>query len=97
MQGANINSEDSSLYGDGTGTASGYLHDSVIAGNYELNVVSAFGAGTITLASPTINAYRSDTAAFPIYRYQVVTMQRWNPANAISFTGAITCPQWVMR
>src|SRR5690606_2834952 len=60
MQGADINSANTSSYGDGVagGEASGWLSNaSFTAGRYEYAAVASVSGSTITLNSPLINGY----------------------------------------
>lgn len=99
MQGAEINSADSNSYGDGlsTGSASGYLTTNLLAGNYEYNVVSGFGSGTITLSSPLSHSYYA--TAFNaatntgIKTYQVIRIQREYDLT-INAGATVTAPAW---
>lgn len=95
MQGAEINSANSNLYGSGVAGGSGYLNTNLAAGNYEYNVVSNLSGGTLTLSSPLLNNYyaRTFTTSTGIQTYQVIRIQREYNLT-INNSRSITAPEW---
>ena len=63
MQGAQINAANSSSYGDGSGSGSGYLNNAaLIAGTMEYAVAAnsvGLSGGTLNLSTGTTNAYQN--------------------------------------
>lgn len=94
MQGSTINYTNTSAYGGGTTTYSGYLTS--IAGKYEY-VYAASGVinNTIYLGGTLKNSYTvsAATATAGQYTFQVVRVARY--LNLIINAGAsVTCPSW---
>ncbi len=97
MQGAQINSSNTSSYGDGmAGGMSGYLNNSALkAGTMEYIVATntvPLSGGTLTLLTGTVNAYKNQ--AFAVdgqYRFQVIRVGLYY--NLI-LGAAITAPAW---
>ncbi|MBS1655491.1 MAG: hypothetical protein JSU05_11640, partial [Bacteroidetes bacterium] len=96
MQGADINSANSSSYGDGVsgGAASGYLTTNLYAGYYEYNSVASVSGSTINLSYSLANNYYTRAfASGAIRTYQVIRIPR-NYNFTISASGSVTCPAW---
>jgi hypothetical protein len=96
MQGAQINAVNSSSYGDGTGSGSGYLNNiGLIAGTMEYAVAaSAVGlsGGTLTLSTGTTNAYQNTPfGTNGQYTFQVIRIPLY---YNVMLTGTITAPAW---
>ncbi|HEX9514436.1 MAG TPA: T9SS type A sorting domain-containing protein [Puia sp.] len=96
MQGAQINALNTSTYGDGSGSGSGYLNNSnLLAGNMEYVVASnsvPLIGGTVNLVSPLVNSYRSTPFGTDgQYTYQVVRVPIY---YNVKLTGAIIAPRW---
>jgi hypothetical protein len=96
MQGADINSANSSSYGDGIsgGVSSGYLATNLYAGYYEYNSVASVAGSTVNLTYSLANNYY--TRAFSsgaIRTYQVIRIPRYYDLN-ITAAGSVTCPSW---
>ncbi len=98
MQGAQINSFNTTSYGDGItgGSASGYLSNSAMtAGNMEYVVASnsvPLTGGTLSLMTGTINSYMN--TGFGIngqYRYQVIRVGLY---YNLTLGSTITTPSW---
>jgi hypothetical protein len=96
MQGAQINSTNLSIYGDGTGTGSGYLNNAqLMAGNMEYAVASnavPLTGGTLNLQYALTNSYKN--AIFGTdgqYRYQVIRIAMYYNAT---LTANIRPPGW---
>ena len=95
MQGAQINSTNSSVYGNGA-SGSGYLTNAqLLAGNMEYvvatNAVSLSG-GTLSLQAPTVNQYKN--AAFGTngqYTYQVIRVPIF---YNLTLGATVTPPYW---
>ncbi len=92
MQGAGLTTANNITYGDGA-TGAGYSTAApFVAGLMEFATVSGLGLGTITLASGTTNAYRSETSnANGNYRFQIIKV---NPFTYASLGANITPPAW---
>jgi hypothetical protein len=94
MQGSTINATNTSAYGAGTTTYSGYT--STVAGTYEY-VYAASGVvnGTIYLANPLRNAYANldATSTDGQYRFQVVRVPQYTSLN-IASGASITVAEW---
>lgn len=99
MQGAEINSTNSNVYGDGVAglPANGYLNNANHrAGNMEFAVAASnvpVGGGTLTLASGTVNAYQNSAASGTVgqYRYQVIRVPVYFNAT---LTASLSAPAW---
>ena len=96
MQGAQINSNNTSNYGNGTGTGSGYLNNSqLLAGNMEYVVAAssvAIGGGTLTVASGLVNSYQNTPYGTDgQYTYQVIRVPVYYD---VQLTATITAPRW---
>jgi len=96
MQGTQINATNTSSYGDGTGTGSGYLNNgSLLAGNMEYVVASnsvPLTGGTLNVASPLIKSYKNTPFGTDgQYTYQVVRVPVYYD---VKLTGPITAPRW---
>jgi hypothetical protein len=96
MQGAQINSTNSSSYGDGTGVATGYLNNGqLLAGNMEYAVASSsvpLTGGTLNLVSGLANSYQNSAyGANGQYTYQVLRVPIYYD---LTLTGDITAPAW---
>ncbi|MBL7697380.1 MAG: T9SS type A sorting domain-containing protein [Chitinophagaceae bacterium] len=98
MQGAQINSANTTSYGDGVagGVASGYLSNTeLLAGNMEYAVATntvPLAGGTLSLLHPTTKNYRN--ANFGIdgqYRFQVI---RVGVFYDLTLGSTITAPAW---
>jgi len=96
MQGAQINSSNTSSYGSGTGTSSGYLNNGqLLAGNMEYAVAASnlsTAGGTLTIASGLAHSYQN--TAFGTdgqYTYQVIRVPVYYD---VLLTGTITAPRW---
>lgn len=97
MQGAQINSTNTTSYGSGTaGSSKGYLNNgALLAGNMEYvvatNAVPLTG-GTLSLLNGTVNSYKN--AAYGTdgqYRFQVIRIGLY---YSLTLTGTITAPAW---
>ncbi len=98
MQGAEINSTNTSSYGDGVaaGNGNGYLNNANhLAGNMEFAVAASnvpLAGGTLTLAAGTFKAYsNSNFGTFGQYRYQVIRVPVYFNAT---LSANITAPAW---
>jgi len=96
MQGAQLNSTNSSNYGNGTGTGSGYLNNSqLLAGNMEYVVAAsnlAIGGGTLTVSSGLVNSYQNTPFGTDgQYTYQVIRVPVYYD---VQLTATITAPRW---
>ena len=97
MQGAQINSSNTSSYGDGiAGGNSGYLNNTALkAGTMEYIVATntvPLSGGTLTLLTGTVNAYKNQ--AFGVdgqYRFQVIRVGLY---YNLVLGAAITAPAW---
>jgi hypothetical protein len=97
MQGAQINSTNTTSYGDGTaGGSKGYLNNgSLLAGNMEYIVATnavPLSGGTLSLLNGTVNSYKN--AAFGTdgqYRFQVIRIGLY---YSLTLAGTITAPAW---
>ena len=96
MQGAQINAANSSSYGDGSGSGSGYLNNAaLIAGTMEYAVAAnnvGLSGGTLNLSTGTTNAYQN--TAFGTngqYTFQVIRIPLY---YNLQLTGSITAPAW---
>lgn len=95
MQGAQINSTNGSVYGNGV-SGSGYLTNSqLLAGNMEYVVATnavPLSGGTLSLLAPTVNQYKS--AAFTTdgqYTYQVIRVPIY---YNLTLGATVTPPYW---
>jgi hypothetical protein len=96
MQGAQINSNNTSVYGSGAGTGYGYLvNTSFLAGNMEYVVATnnvPLTGGTINLKSVLTHSYQNSIfGADGQYTYQVIRVPVYYD---LQLTGTITAPQW---
>ena len=96
MQGAQINSTNTSSYGNGAGTGSGYLNNGqLLAGNMEYVVAASnlsTGGGTLTLASGLVNSYQNTAYGTDgQYTYQVIRVPVYYD---VQLTATITAPRW---
>jgi hypothetical protein len=97
MQGADINSSNSNLYGDGTGVARGYLNDAnLLAGNMEYVVANSAvptSGGTLTLKNPTKYSYLNQAynGTTGQYTYQIVYVPVYYD---VALTAQINVPAW---
>lgn len=98
MQGAQINSTNTSSYGDGASGAgaSGYLSNgAMIAGNMEYVVATntvPLSGGTLSLAQGTVNRYKnSNFGADGQYRYQVIRVGIYYD---LTLAATIAAPSW---
>jgi uncharacterized repeat protein (TIGR01451 family) len=94
MQDAAINTSNSSSYGGGTGTGSGYTGGT--AGFYEFAVATnsvTTSGGTITISSGTVNSYASNAYSSTTARrtYQVVRVMQYSSAT---LSGTVTGAAW---
>jgi hypothetical protein len=96
MQGAEINSNNTSSYGDGTGVGYGYIVNSaLLAGNMEYVVASnsvPLTGGTLNITTGLVNAYQN--TAFGTdgqYTYQVIRIPVYYD---LKLTGTIQPPRW---
>lgn len=97
MQGAQINSTNTSSYGDGTGVGTGYLTNSnMIAGNMEYviasNSIPASSGGTLNITTGLTNSYKN--APFGTdgqYSYQVIRVPIYYD---LLLSATITAPRW---
>ena len=97
MQGAQINSANTSAYGDGVaGGSKGYLNNSeLMAGKMEFvvatNAVPLTG-GTLTLLNGTVNSYKNaDFGTDGQYRFQVIRIGLY---YNLTLGGTLTAPSW---
>ncbi len=98
MQGADHNSTNSDVYGDGVAgaPASGYSNNAnLVAGYYEYNNAASVAGSSLTFTYNLINNYytRNYTAANAIQRYQVIRVPRYFDLG-ITAAGTITAPYW---
>ena len=97
MQGVDINSTNSDIYGDGVAGApgSGQLSTNLVAGVWEYANVASVAGSTITLSAGIVNAYftRVFTTSTSIQSYQVIRIPRYYTIN-IPATFSITCAPW---
>ena len=97
IQGADINSTNTDVYGDGVGSApaNGYLSTNLNIGYYEYNTVASISGSTITFSYSLANNYynREFTSTLAIQRYQVIRIPRYYNFT-ISAAASITCPSW---
>lgn len=96
MQGAQINSSNSSSYGGNTGTGSGYLtNSSLLAGNMEYVVATnsvPLTGGTLNILSGLTNSYKNTPFGTDgQYTYQVIRVPVYYD---VTLTGNITAPRW---
>jgi hypothetical protein len=94
MQGADLNTSNSDAYGNGVVgvPGSGALTSNLYAGSYEYNsIVSITAGGGITLASPLVNNYFTNT--LPKRAYQVIRVPRYHNVT-INSTASITASPW---
>lgn len=96
MQGAEINSTNTSNYGNGTGTGSGYLNNAqLLAGNMEYAVAASnlpIAGGTLTVASGLANSYQNTPFGTDgQYTYQVIRVPVYYD---VQLTATITAPRW---
>ena len=96
MQGAQINSSNSSSYGSGGASGAGYLSNgNELAGNMEYVVASnlvPLTGGTLNLTTPLVNSYKS--AAYGTdgqYTYQVIRVPMY---YNLSLGNTIMAPSW---
>ena len=96
MQGAQLNATNTSSYGSGSGTGSGYLTNAnMIAGNMEFIVATnsvPLTGGTLNIATGLVNSYKN--APFGTdgqYTYQIV---RVPITYNLQLTAGITAPRW---
>ena len=97
MQGAPINTTNTSSYGDGYAgdPGSGAQGGSTFtAGQYEYGVVAALGTGTVTLVSDLTNAYlnANATATAGQQRFQVIRVPQYQ--NLTLNSDLTTTPAW---
>lgn len=99
MQGSEIDSSNSTAYGDGMpgGVAAGFLNNTMfLAGNMEyITAVNAIGlgGGTLTITTPLAFTYRTQNASKTRgqYRYQVIRVPRFND---VILGATISPPAW---
>ena len=95
MQGAQINSTNTSSYGANNLTGSGYLNTNLSAGYMEFGVAAnavPLAGGTLNLVSGTAYSYTySVFGANGQYTYQVIRVPTW---FNIQLTATVTAPLW---
>lgn len=96
MQGSQINATNTSAYGDGSTTGSGYLNNSsLLAGNMEYAIASnsvPLTGGTLTLASGLVNSYQNTPfGSNGQYTYQVIRVPVYYD---LKLTNTINAPRW---
>jgi Secretion system C-terminal sorting domain len=96
MQGAQINAVNSSGYGDGTGSGSGYWANGALkAGTMEYAVAASsvgFSGGTLTLSTGTQYSYQNTPFGTDgQYTFQVIRIPLY---YNVTLTGTITAPAW---
>ena len=91
MQGASINSSNSSVYGDGTGRGMGTTGVGT-TGYYDFVTVASVAGSTVTFSPALTHAYTQSnyTASAGQKRYQVVRVPQYANATA----AGITAPAW---
>jgi hypothetical protein len=97
MQGAQINSTNTTAYGDGTaGGSKGYLNNSsLVAGKMEYVVATSavpLTGGTLSLLNGTVNTYKN--AAYGTdgqFRFQVIRVGLF---YSLTLNGTISAPAW---
>ena len=97
MQGADINTNNTNVYGSGVAgpPTSGYLSTNLVAGYYEYATVSTVVGSVVTLTSSLAKNYytRAYTSSNAIQAYQVIRVPRY--FNLTVNSGAsITAPAW---
>jgi hypothetical protein len=97
MQGVQINTANTALYGSGSGTfgGAGFTNTNMLAGQMEFvvakNAVPLTG-GVLTTASGTVNNYASSAfGAYGQYTYQAIRVATY---FNIILSGTLTAPQW---
>ncbi|HMH35263.1 MAG TPA: hypothetical protein VK543_19645, partial [Puia sp.] len=95
MQGAQINSSNSGLYGKGTGSGAGFTATNLLAGYMEYAVAAnavPVGGGTLNLVSGTTYSYvQSAFGAFGQYTYQIIRVPSF---YNIQLTATVTTALW---
>jgi hypothetical protein len=97
MQGAQLNIKNSNKYGDNTGSGSGYLTTSLMAGNMEYVVASnsvPLTGGTLNTTTGLVNSYQNSAyGAFTggQYTYQIIRVPTYYDLTLIA---TITAPRW---
>ena len=96
MQGAQINAVNSSSYGDGSGSGSGYkTNGSMKAGTMEYAIAASsvgLSGGTLTLSTGTQYAYQNTPFGTDgQYTFQVIRIPLY---YNVTLTGTITAPAW---
>jgi len=96
MQGAQINSTNTSNYGDGTGVGSGYLVNSaLLAGTMEYAVATnsvPLTGGTLNIKNGLVHSYQNTGYGTDgQYAYQVIRVPTYYD---LKLTGTITAPRW---
>lgn len=96
MQGAWIDSLNTSAYGNGTTTGNGYLNNAnLMAGNMEFVVAAsnvATTGGTLTLLHPLVNSYINSAAGSEgQYTYQIIRVPVY---YKLTLGSTITAPAW---
>jgi Secretion system C-terminal sorting domain len=96
MQGTQIDSLNSNVYGSGAGTGNGYLNNaSMLAGNMEFVVAKSSvptTGGTLTLLNPLVNSYINSAAGSEgQYTYQIIRVPLY---YNLTLGASITAPAW---
>jgi len=96
MQGAQIKSDNSSLYGSNGSFGSGYLNNSSLyAGNMEYVVANSavpVTGGTLNLKTPVVNTYKNSAYGTDgQYTYQIIRVQLY---YNLTLTGTISAAPW---
>jgi hypothetical protein len=96
MQGSQINSTNTSSYGDGSGIGGGYLNNgNMLAGNMEYAVASnsvPLTGGTLNTVSGLVHSYQSTPfGADGQYSYQIIRVPVY---YNVTLTATITAPRW---
>jgi hypothetical protein len=96
MQGAQINSTNTSSYGDGTGTGSGYLNNGAMAAGKMEFVLAAnsvpLTGGTLNVVSALSNSYQNTPFGTDgQYTYQVIRVPLYYD---VTLYGNIVAPRW---
>ena len=90
MQGVDLNTTNTSNYGSGTATGSGYLGTNRFAGNYEYNTVASVAGSTINFSYSLAKNYYTQSGT---RTYQVIRIPRYYNLT-ITGSGSVICPAW---
>jgi hypothetical protein len=96
MQGAQINSNNTTAYGANAGTAQGYMNNGqLLAGNMEFAIATSAvttAGGTLTVQSGLTNSYKNTAfGATGQFRYQVIRVPLY---YNVTLTATLAAPAW---